>query len=106
MKSFSLTLIAASAIGLIATPLSARTGEVVNFTYRAHELTSTQGQEGLLTRMRATALAACAGSLSRAYATENDCRTDLETQFIEAIDNPALVARYENRPLMVARNGS
>ncbi len=107
MKTLSLFLV--SSLAVIATPASAGTlkdVETVNFAYGAHELTTNQGRQAMLERMKATTVAACSGALAKAYRSEKACQTDLEKQFVSAIGNYALTTQYQGEAIEVARNGS
>lgn len=104
MKSLPLALV--STLSVLAAPAAASSQEVINFTFRATEVTTEQGRSALLGRMRATTRAACRGHRSDAYPSPNECRVDLENQFVRAIANPLLMAEYEGNVARIARSGS
>jgi len=105
MKALTLAILATSSLAIVSVPVSARTGEVVDFTYKAKELANEKSRAVLLKRMKATTNAACAGKKARAYINSKKCAQDLEQQFIAAISHPQLVAQYEGKPVRIARNG-
>lgn len=105
MKNLPLPLLLVSSLAMAATPVSARTGAVVNFSYKASELATEQGRLALVERMTAATYALCSGSQSEAYPTVKKCRLDIEKQFIAAIGDPSLVATYKGDAVKIARNG-
>ena len=104
MKALTFAILAGSSLAIASVPVSARTGEVVDFTYKEKELATEKSRAALLKRMKATTIAACAGKKARAYINSKQCAQDLEQQFIAAISHPQLIAQYEGKPIRLARN--
>jgi len=99
MKRISTAALFAFATSLAVVPNAAQAKEEVLFSYAASELQSFEGRNSLLERMKAKAQSACradsAGSTFRTV--QKRCVRELEAQWLEAIDSPALVAQTQTQ---------
>lgn len=111
MKTFSLSILLASSLGMVASPSLANWGHSiqgeyipVQFKYQPAELSTEMSRDALLKRLKSTAYTACAGMESRAYFSSQNCREDIEQQFVKAISNSMLTAQYGGETIRVAQN--
>jgi UrcA family protein len=92
VKYFKRAVVIAIAAGSLNTAQFAQASDTVSFKLKAFELETVAGREKLLIRMKSEAGAAC---LTQSYSFFQDrfaCKEDLQTQWIDAIGNPALAA--------------
>jgi|GEM_PF-2231074 len=97
MKRISTATLLAIAAGLAVIPNAAQAKEEVLFSYVASELQSFDGRQSLLERMKEKARSACrpTTALSTFRTVQQRCGQELEAQWLEAIDSPALFAQLQ-----------
>lgn len=96
------TLLAAT-VGLGTVPQVAFAGEVVKFELLESELSTFEGRQIVLERMKLEAKAAChKPSGPSAYSSAEDCRDDLVTQWIAALERPDMISAVQMEGITLA----
>jgi UrcA family protein len=102
MKYVSTALLIAIAASGAITPQVAIAGDPVTFKLQATELNSAAGRAQLLIRIKSSAKKACTNQGYSAFHSLDYCRSDIETQWITAINNPTLTALVRNKSVNIA----
>lgn len=102
MTFASKSLLAALAVATLGAPVAAQ-AETLQFTYCAVEVEQPESARKLLERVRYTAQRACASSSPVvSIKNERECREDLVSQLVEAIDSPLVTALVSDTGVQLA----